>query len=115
MLTRKLKKLRSLEPKIVIALLIVVFATVVATVAYCQFNYAKAFEVSGTFVEIQPKTENHQLPKYVILNDARKMIEITHFTVALDPSMIKLGDKIVKEKGDDFCTINGAKVRFSFY
>lgn len=103
----------TLKRMITIILLVIALLAIAMTLIYHDFNYARSLEFNGTVVDIQWKTENHQLPKFVILNDANNTIEISHFTIDLNPSVIKNGDKIVKQKGDDFCTINGKKFHFS--
>ena len=110
---RKLNNRQSTKNLIVITLFVFVFTAVASTLIYRDLHYARALEISGTVVDINWRTNNHQLPKYVILDDKNIKIEISHFTVALNPSIIKIGDQIVKKEGDDFCFINGEKYRFS--
>jgi len=115
MLTRKLK---ALQAKRKIIPLIIVFFLLVITGAfdiYSQFKYARDLEIIGVIVDIQWKTHNHNLPRIVILDDGGKSIAISQFTIALNPSTIKIGDRIVKKKGSEFCIINEREVRFSLY
>lgn len=106
------------QPRTKIILLSVVifsFVIIVATIIYSQFRYARELEITGIVVDLEWKTDNHQLPKFVIMDEAGKRIAISQFTIALNPSTIKVGDRIMKEKGSEFCMINGKEIRFSLY
>lgn len=113
-----MQTLKMFRPRKKIILLIVViffFVVIGAANIYSQFRYARELEITGVVVEIQWKTDNHQLSKIVILDEAGKRIAISQFTIALNPSTVKVGDRIVKKKESEFCTINGGKIRFSLY
>lgn len=105
----RLKRIKS----IILAGLIIIAFVVSAVNIYYQFMYAKDLQISGVVVDIKWKTNNHQLPKFIIMNEYGKKIAISQFTIALNPSTIKVGDRIVKKEGSDFCMINGKKVLFS--
>ena len=103
------------QRKIVFLVLVFLLLSVGAANIYREFMYAKDMEISGKVIDIQWKTDNHQLPRFIILNDAGKKISLSQFTIALKPSDIKVGDRIQKKEGSEFCIINGRRVLFSLY
>lgn len=113
--TQKLKIRRSRVNSILPAVLISLFIFVAATSLYHSFRYARELKITGVVVQIEWKSANHKMPNFVILNDAGKKIAISQFTIALNPSTVKVGDRIVKKRGSKFCTVNGKTVRFSLY
>jgi hypothetical protein len=112
---KTLESNRTSKRKLMIALLVFLLVAVIAMVVYREVNYARAVQIKGTVVDIQWNTGNHQLPKFVILDAANNKIEISHYTVTLGPSVVKIGDKLEKKQGDNFCIINGQDIRFSSY
>lgn len=100
---------------ILFAAVVVYMAALAATDTYHQYTYARNLSIRGVVVAIQWKTHNHALPKLVIMEKTGKRIALSQYTIALTPSDIKVGDKIVKEKGSAFCTVNGRRVRFSLH
>jgi len=96
-------------------LLVFLLASIIPPIMRGELLYARSFQVEGAVKFIEWKSTNHQLPKIVVLNKAGNEIVISHSSVALNKMSIKVGDKIIKEEGSDYCLINGQRVRFSKY
>lgn len=79
---------------------------------YFDSKAAEYYYFEGTVVDIEWKSKNHQRPKFTILDDEGENIVISHQSIILDKSVIKVGDKISKVKGSSHCEINGNKILF---
>ncbi len=75
---------------------------------------ARNMEAKGEVTSIVWKTQNHGIPRIIVkgLNGKEKIL--SHYTIVLKPKDLKVGDNIVKIKGDVYCTINNQFFRFSW-
>ncbi len=75
---------------------------------------ARNMEVEGVVKSIVWRTRNHGDPRIIVkdLNGEEKIL--SHYTIVLKPKELKVGDYIVKIKGDVYCTINNQFFRFSW-
>jgi len=97
--------------------LFVIIAGAIILLSFIRYDalYAKNLQVEGVVTSIEWKSKNHQLPIIVLLNESGKETVVSHSSVALNETNLKLGDKLVKNNGDEFCLVNGKRVRFSKY
>lgn len=95
--------------------LIVIISLIALYVVRGEFSYATNLQFEGVVDDIAWVSENHQLPEFSILDKSENKILISHFTIALNKSDIKIGDKISKKYGSKFCIINSKKIEFSRY
>lgn len=109
-------KKKKVEDKIIA--LAVIFFFLIITIPFIirsEFLYARNLHVAGVVSSIEWESSNHQLPKFILLDESGKEITISHFSIALNDSNVKKGDKLIKENGNNYCMINGKKVGFSIY
>ena len=96
-------------------LLVFILAAIIPFVMRSELLYARHLQIEGVVIALEWKSKNHQLPKITLLNELGKKIIVSHSSLALNDADIKLGDKLVKKRGSNYCLVNGEKVRFSKY
>ena len=78
-----------------------------------ELLFAKNLQFKGVVQNITWVSRNHQLPEFLILEHSGKKITVSHFSIGLNKSDIKIGDVVTKTKGDDYIIINGEKIKLS--
>lgn len=78
-----------------------------------ELSYATSMEFSGVVTNIVWKSENHNLPLFELRIEDGSLLSISHHSIILNAENIKIGDDVVKTKGNRFCMINGIKATFS--
>jgi hypothetical protein len=103
--------------KIVLSAILGAIALISVAIAITRNDvlYARHLQVNGVVSAIEWKSTNHVLPKISIHEDDGRTVVISHYSIALKATDIKVGDDLQKRRDSNYCLINGNRIQFSRY
>lgn len=76
---------------------------------FIDFMLPVYYSAEGVVVKINWKTDNHQMPLFVI-KEKNSVTKFQDNRISLKPGQIKVGDSFKKVSGSKICLINNVKV-----